>query len=122
LRRIDPASLRQFAARDGSLRGFLRRLNVRLVVAIATVSLVGLIVSGVAINQIVPEYFRQQAVARQQTAALSIALIVQEIADSERERRPGVLVTPELRDAAVFGQAAHFAAGPLIPATDEIYN
>jgi signal transduction histidine kinase len=122
LRRIDPASLRQFAARDGSLRGFLRRLNVRLVVAIATVSLVGLIVSGVAINQIVPEYFRQQAVARQQTAALSIALIVQEIADSERERRPGVLVTPELRDAAVFGQAARFAAGPLIPATVEIYN
>jgi signal transduction histidine kinase len=122
LRRIDSARLRQFAARDGSLRGFIRRLNLRLVVAIATVSLVGLIVSGVAINQIVPEYFRQQAVARQQTAALSIALIVQEIADSERERRPGVLATPELRDAAVFGQAAHFASGPLIPATVEIYN
>ncbi|MDP9244347.1 MAG: hypothetical protein M3O77_04600, partial [Chloroflexota bacterium] len=108
--RINSASLRTFATRDGSLRGFLRRLNVRLVVAIAIVSLVGLIVSGVAINQIVPEYFRQQAVARQQTAALSIALLVQEIADSERETRPGVLAAPELRDSLVFGRAAHVAA------------
>jgi signal transduction histidine kinase len=122
LPRIDSTSLRTFATRDGSLSGFLRRLNVRLVVAIAIVSLVGLIVSGVAINQIVPEYFRQQAVARQQTAALSIALLVQEIADSERETRPGVLAAPELRDSLVFGRAAHVAAGPVIPATVEIYN
>ncbi|MDQ2934554.1 MAG: HAMP domain-containing histidine kinase [Chloroflexota bacterium] len=104
------------------MRSFIRRLNVRLVVAIASVALVGLIVSGVAINQILPEYFRQQAVARQQTAAVSIVLLVQEIADAERENRPGVLAAPELRDAAVFGHAAHVAAGPLIPATVEIYN
>ncbi len=122
LRRIDAARLRRIAAPDSSVRSFIRRLNVRLVVAIATVALVGLIVSGVAINQILPEYFRQQAVARQETAALSIALLVQEIADTERENRPGVLAVPELRDTAVFGRAADFAAGPLIPATVEIYN
>jgi signal transduction histidine kinase len=122
LPRINSASFRTFATRDGTLGSFLRRLNLRLVVAIATVSLVGLIVSGVAINQIVPEYFRQQAVARQQTAALSIALLVQEIADTERETRPGVLTAPELRDSLVFGRAAHVAAGPVIPATVEIYN
>jgi signal transduction histidine kinase len=122
LRRIDAAGLRRIAAPDGSLRGFIRRLDVRLVVAIASVALVGLIVSGVAINQILPEYFRQQAVARQQTAAVSIVLLVQEIADTERENRPGVLAVPELRDTAVFGRAAHVAAGPLIPATVEFYN
>lgn len=122
MRRIDTTSLRRIAAPNGSLRSFIRRLDVRLVVAIASVALVGLIVSGVAINQILPEYFRQQAVARQQTAAVSIVLLVQEIADTERENRPGVLAVPELRDEAVFGRAAHVAAGPLIPATVEIYN
>ena len=122
LPRISWAPLRSFTVRDGALRGFLRRLNVRLVVAIATVSLVGLIVSGVAINQIVPGYFRQQAVARLQTATLSIILLAQEYADLERETRPGVLAAPELRDSLVFGRAAHVSAGPVIPATVEIYN
>jgi len=122
LPRISWPPLRSFTVRDGALRGFLRRLNVRLVVAIATVSLVGLIVSGVAINQIVPGYFRQQAVARLQTATLSIILLAQEYADLERETRPGVLAAPELRDSLVFGRAARVAAGPVIPATVEIYN
>ncbi len=122
LPRIERPRFRTFASRDGSLGGFLRRLNVRVVFAIATVALLGLVVSGVAINQIVPEYFRQQEVARQQTAALSIVLLVQELADLERETRPGVLAVRELRDTLVFDRAAHFAAGPVIPATVEIYN
>ncbi|MEP6680508.1 MAG: HAMP domain-containing sensor histidine kinase [Chloroflexota bacterium] len=120
--RIERPRFRTFASRDGSIGGFLRRLNVRVVFAIATVALLGLVVSGVAINQIVPEYFRQQEVARQQTAALSIVLLVQELADLERETRPGVLAVPELRDTLVFDRAARFAAGPVIPATVEIYN
>ncbi len=119
LPRIERPRFRTSTSGEGSLGGFLRRLNVRVVFAIATVALLGLIVSGVAINQIVPEYFRQQAVARQQTAALSIALLVRQSAD---ETRPGVLAVPELRDTLVFDRVARVAAGPVIPATVEIYN
>ena len=47
--------------------GWFQRLNVRLVLALASVALVALLVSGVALSQILPGYFVEQADARAET-------------------------------------------------------
>ncbi|MGH2428070.1 MAG: sensor histidine kinase [Candidatus Limnocylindria bacterium] len=124
--RTDTAADRSAASsrlriRDG-IGGFFQRLNVRLVVALAFVSIIALTVSGLAITQILPDYFRRQAEERLETAAISVALIAQQIADAEREERPGVILEPELRPLIVFRPAARLAAGPVIPATITILD
>ena len=104
------------------LTAFFQRLNTRLVVALALVSLIGLTVSGLAINQILPGYFRQQTEERLEGAALSIALLVQQVADAEREEAPGTVLAEELRPIVVFGPAAELAAGPVVQATITMFN
>lgn len=104
------------------LAAFLQRLNARLVLAIASVALVSLLVSAVAINQILPDYFRQQAVERLETAALSVALVTQEIADAEREANVNTPLVPETRRAFIYDRAVALSAGAVIPATVAIYN
>src|SRR5687768_10392784 len=51
-----------------------QRLNARLIMAVAVVALVGLLVSGVAISQILPGYFIEQTVQRIQTSAVSTGI------------------------------------------------
>ena len=104
------------------LAAFLQRLNARLVIAIASVALVSLLVSAIAINQILPGYFRQQAVERLETAALSVALVTQEIADARREENVNVPLVPETRRVLIYGRAVELSAGAIIPATVAIYN
>ena len=100
----------------------VQQLNVRLVFALWSVALVGLIVSALAINQILPDYFRQQSIERVQSAALSIALVTQEVADARREENPNVPLVPELRRVFIFEPVVELAAGPLIPATVAIFE
>lgn len=106
----------------GRLQRLVQQLNVRLVFALWSVALVGLIVSALAINQILPDYFREQARERIQSAAISVALVTQEIADTQRERNPNSTLVPELRRNWVFDRVVELAAGPLIPATVAIYE
>jgi signal transduction histidine kinase len=123
--KTDPAPSAEPAGRFHLPRGlaaFFQRLNTRLVVALALVSLIGLTVSGLAINQILPGYFRLQTEERLQGAALSIALLVQQVADAEREEAAGTVLAEELRPIVVFGPAARLAAGPVVPATITMYN
>ena len=56
----------------------LKRLNVRLVLALAIVALVGLIVSGVAISQILPGYFREQTIGRMETSVQGTGLLLEQ--------------------------------------------
>ncbi|HET8777276.1 MAG TPA: hypothetical protein VFN76_06410, partial [Candidatus Limnocylindria bacterium] len=55
-----------------------KRLNVRLVLALAIVALVGLIVSGIAINQILPGYFAEQTRERIRTSAASTGILLRQ--------------------------------------------
>jgi signal transduction histidine kinase len=90
---------------------FFRRLNTRLVFALSFVALVGLVVSGLAINQILPGYFAEQTQQRIQTAANATAILLRQqvdrYVDSPQET---VLVTAETRDALVIAPVAEVAA------------
>ena len=84
-----------------------QRLNMRLVMAIAVVALVGLSVSGLAINQILPGYFREQTLERMQTSTASTGILLQQyVADAPENWR----VAAEIRDTQIVPRVARDAA------------
>ena len=84
-----------------------QRLNTRLVMAIAVVALVGLSVSGLAINQILPGYFREQTLERMQTSTASTGILLQQyVADAPENWR----VAAEIRDTQIAPRVARDAA------------
>ena len=93
-----------------------QRLNTRLVLAIGSVALVGLIVSAAAINQILPGYFAEQTRERVSSALVSTRLLIGIIADQYGTGSNA----PEVRNSFVLRPTVDFAAGTLIPATVEI--
>jgi signal transduction histidine kinase len=116
------ARLRRRPGLGGSLDRFAKRLNVRLVFALWSVALVGLIVSAIAISQILPTYFAEQTRARLEAAALSTALVTQALSDARREQNVTTPVVPEMRRVFIFNPAVELAATSLIPATVAIYD
>ena len=105
---------------DGVSRpGFFSRLNVRLVMALSMVALVGLIVSGLAINQILPGYFAEQTRDRLVSAVASTELLITLLAEAQP---PGVVQVAELRERFVLQQAADAAARIVASATVEIVD
>ena len=105
------------------LTAFLQRLNTRLVLAIASVALVSLTVSSIAINQILPEYFSDQTRQRLETAAEATGILITTLATREiAQGREGVLVVPELRDSQVIRPAVDIAVPDIVSATVSVYN
>ena len=107
----------------GAIRGLadvLQRLNVRLVLILASVALVALVVSGVALSQILPGYFADEAERRAETAAQATLLLVDNLAERYRRERPGWLITPELRNTQLLEPVAQIAANALAQGTVEI--
>jgi len=94
-----------------------QRLNVRLVLALASVVVVALLVSGVALSQILPGYFVDQAERRAETAARATFLLVSSWADFYRQQRPGLLLVPELRNTDLMQPQAQQAADDLAQGT-----
>lgn len=95
-----------------------QRLNTRLVMAIAVVALVGLSVSGLAINQILPGYFREQTLERMATSAASTAILLQQyVADAPTNFR----MAAEIRDTQIVPRVARDAAR-FFNATVAIYD
>jgi len=105
-----------------STAALVQRLNVRLVFILSLVALVGLVVSGVAITQILPGYFIDQTQENMQTAARSSAILVrlevERVADG-----PGaeILNTRETRDQLIVGRLAPTLAN-IFRATITIVN
>ena len=101
----------------------LQQLNVRLVLALAIVALVSLIVSGIAITQILPPYFTEQTEQRMRTSAASIGLdLRQEVArigDSPTGRNTAEI--DELRDGRIVPRVAADGAS-IFNATVTIVN
>src|SRR6187397_2292099 len=83
------------AARWGSPLGLMQRLNARLVIALASVALIALLVSGATLNQILPGLFVSQAEQRAFYAAAATALLIQQ---TEPGVSAEVMLTPELRN------------------------
>jgi signal transduction histidine kinase len=110
---------RPAVARIRSPLTWLAQLNTRLVIILAGVALVALVVSGVALSQILPGYFIDQAERRADAAVLSTALAVRDRAAFLAEVRPSWLTTPEVRNAQLQ-QVAESAANNFAYATVEI--
>jgi len=86
-----------------------KRLNVRLVLALVAVTLVGLITSGVAISQILPGYFIEQTTQRLETAASATGIDLQTRMNEAPADGINVLV-PEIRETRVIPGVAAQAA------------
>ncbi len=101
-------------------RVMFKRLNVRLVLVLASVAALALLISGVALARILPGYFLDQAERRAEAAARSTPFLVRVQAEALAELRPATLLTPELRNTQVIFPAADFAANNLAQGTVEI--
>jgi signal transduction histidine kinase len=91
-----------------------QRLNTRLVLAIGSVALVGLIVSAAAINQILPGYFAEQTRERLISAVASTQVLIQVFTNTVE---PGIAAAPELRNRFVLQPSVSVAAKSVITAT-----
>jgi signal transduction histidine kinase len=98
-----------------------QRLNVRLVLILASVALVALLVSSIALSQILPGYLDDLAQRRALTAAKGTALLVDNAADVVRSSNPSILATQEVRDTRVLQPVADLAANELAEGTVEIF-
>ena len=115
--RTEPAT-----GRLGTVRGWFQRLNVRLVFALASTAAVALLVSGVALSQILPSYFLDQAARGSRTAALSTGLLLDETVRRVLQQQPQWMGTTELRETQVFQPVAELAADQLAQGTVQIFN
>jgi signal transduction histidine kinase len=92
----------------------MQRLNVRLVISLASVALIALIISGATLNQILPGLFVSQAETRAQVAAEATTLLINERASAVTEE---VLLTTELRNTQFLQPVAQLAADTLAQGT-----
>ena len=99
--------------------GLMQRLNVRLVIALASVALLALLVSGATLNQILPGLFVSQAEQRAYYAAAATALLIQQ---TEPGVSAEVMLTPELRNTQFLQPVAQTAADTLVQGTVTITN
>ncbi|MGH2457012.1 MAG: ATP-binding protein [Candidatus Limnocylindria bacterium] len=99
------------------MAGLFQRLNVRLVMTLAGVAFTALLVSGIALSQVLPGYFVDQATRRAETAALSTLILVRNQIELFAERQPTWLITRELRDTRILQPAAQEAANVLAEGT-----
>jgi signal transduction histidine kinase len=102
--------------RTDTTLGFLRRLDVRLVLALSSMALVALLVSGVALSQILTGYFVQQAENQLLAAANSTESLIQDAILNADEGSPD-LYTRELRNDTYIRPAATIAANQIARAT-----
>jgi signal transduction histidine kinase len=106
-------------ARWRSPLGLMKRLNARLVIALASVALIALLVSGTTLNQILPGLFVSQAEQRAFYAAAATALLIQQTEPSVSDE---VMLTPELRNTQFLQPVAQTAADTLVQGTVTITN
>jgi signal transduction histidine kinase len=98
--------------------GLMQRLNVRLVIALASVALIALLISGTTLNQILPGLFVSQAETRARIAAAATGLLME---DTASRVPPEVLGTPELRNTQFLLPVARTAADTLAQGTVSIF-
>jgi len=92
------------------------------VVALAVTALIALLISGVALNQILPGYFEQQGRARTEDAAQAAALLIIDTVNRSATSGLGEFLNDrEQREARIIQPAAQEAADGLL-VTVEVFN
>jgi signal transduction histidine kinase len=104
------------------LRSFFSRLDVRLVLTLSSIAAVSLLVSGLALFQILPGYFVDQAERRLSNAGVATGLFLQNQAESVAQSQPQFLTNKELREGRFMREVAQFAADRFVLGTVEFYN
>lgn len=99
----------------------IHRLNVRLVLATASVVVIALMVSGIALSQILPGYFREQAIRKANAAVLSTGTLVQVLAENYDLTNRSILRVPERRNTELLQDLAQRSANSLAQGTVDIY-
>ncbi len=120
-RRIEGVAAPRAWRRPGVAGSFLRRLDVRLVATIGTVAVLSLLVSGLALYQILPGYFREQAERRLESAAVAAKLLTEQNAEVWRKYQPQLLAQRETREPILLQDQAQRLAN-LVQATVEFWN
>jgi signal transduction histidine kinase len=92
-----------------------RRLNTRLVFALSIGALVGLLVSGLAINQILPGYFAEQTQQRIETVAGSSAIVL-------RQRVDQILNSPQRTILSAAETRDQLVVAPVVPDLARIFS
>src|SRR5438067_12820495 len=103
--------------RSNATTGFLRRLDVRLVLALASIAFVALLVSGIALSQFLPDYFAHQEESRLASAANSTAILIQDTL----ERLDSAKYSSVSARQTYIQKAAQVAATSLAEGTVEVY-
>jgi len=103
--------------RSSATSGFLRRLDVRLVLALSSVAFMALLVSGIALSQFLPDYFAQQAESRLSSAARSTAILIQDTL----ERLDANRYSSASARQPYIQKAAQLAATSIAEATVAVY-
>jgi len=92
------------------------------VVALAVTALIALLISGVALNQILPGYFEQQGRARTEDAAQAAALLIIDTVNRSATSGLGEFLNDrDQREARIIQPAAQEAADGLL-VTVEVFN
>ncbi len=99
----------------------LRRLDARLVLTISAVALLGLLISGIAISQILPGYFSEQATQRLRSDANATYRLLEDEVARVLVTRPGLLA-PDVRGPRVYQEIIQRAADDLVRATVEVWE
>jgi signal transduction histidine kinase len=92
--------------RTDATAGLLRRLDVRLVLALSSLALVALLVSGIALSRVLPGYLEEQAASQLRSAAGGVGLLIRLRTEDDpvglgnREYREKVLLQRTAEDAA----------------------
>jgi len=105
-------------SRPGGLGRLRRSLTVRFVLALSSVALIGLLVSGLVLIQTLPGYFAEQAKARTESAAAVIRAVI----EYQAELQPASVEIREQRETRVFQRLARLAANRFAQGTVEIIN
>jgi signal transduction histidine kinase len=92
------------------------------VVALASTALIALLISGVALNQILPGYFEEQGRARTEASANATALLIIDAANRAATSGLGEFLNdPEQREARIIQPAAQLASDRFL-VTVEVVN
>jgi signal transduction histidine kinase len=104
------------------IRRFIRRLDVRLVLALAFTALIALLISGVALNQILPGWFQQQGISQTESSAQATALLIIDTVNRSATSGLGEFLNDrEQREARILQPAAQEAADRLLVTVEVFY-
>ncbi len=104
--------------RADTTTGFLRRLDVRLVLVLSSIALAALLLSGIALSYILPGYFKTQVEQQLKGAANATVVYIQNRVNQEIENKNAAAVsTRELRDSLIIAPGAQYAATQIARAT-----